>query len=143
MARQDPTLITFRLPREVVRDITARPDCPPDAGGDRLGGASLWVRQLVMRELGLDADSETDKARERVTDEFLQAVGAYWRARRVVTELQAEPDKKARTWISKMTRAEKQLATVQERLELFPRAEDHDLGCDCAECQSAAGWARL
>jgi hypothetical protein len=99
---------------------------------------SLWVQQLVLKELGLDPGSQTEQARQRATDEFLLAVAAYWRIRRTVTELQAETDKKARSWLSKMTRAEKQLALAESRLELFQRAAGHELGCDCGECQEAA-----
>ena len=143
MARVDPTLITFRLPQDVVRDIMDRADCPPPSGSaDRLGGTSLWVRQLVMRELGLDDDADTSQARERRTSEFLLAVTAYWRAHRVVVELQAEADKKARSWSSKMTRAEKHLAMREHRLEEFSRVPSHRLGCDCQECQQAAGLSQ-
>lgn len=143
MAKKDPTLISFRLDREVVRDIESRPDCPPQVGAGLVGGASLWVRQLVMRELGLDSESDTDQARERAVDEFLRAVTAYWRIRKVITDLQAVPDKKTRPWASKMARAERQLAETEGRLEPFPRTDGHELGCDCAECQQAAGTARL
>jgi hypothetical protein len=99
---------------------------------------SLWVRQLVLKELGLDPGAQTDQARERVIDEYLLAVAAYWRIHRTVTELQTESDKRARTWQSKMARAEKQLAVAEHRLELFARAAGHELGCDCQDCQQAA-----
>lgn len=143
MARQDPTLITFRLPRDVIRDIESRPDCPPRAGADRVGGASLWVRELVMRELGLESGSDTSQAREKVTTEYLNAVSAYWRIKKVITELQGERDKKAKAWVSKMTRAEKQLAETEQNLERFPQEPGHELGCDCGDCQKAASTARL
>ena len=139
MARHDPTLISFRLPRDVVQEIESRPDCPPPAGHNRIGGASLWVRELVLRQLGLESGADTQKARERTVREFLDAVTAYWRVHRVVTELQAQPNKKGKAWTSKITRAEKQLVLVEDRLEAFARADGHPLGCDCDECQEAAG----
>lgn len=137
MPRQDPTLISFRLDREVIREIESRSDCPPSAGPG-FGGASLWARRLVLRELGLDPDAGTSEATRGTVDEFLRAVTAYWRSHRVLTELLAEPDKKARSWKSKVDRAERHLAEVEHKLERFPRAFGHELGCDCDGCQKAA-----
>lgn len=94
-----------------------------------------------MRELGLDAGSDTDFLREKVTTEYLNAVSAYWRIKRVVTELQAEPDKRAKSWNSKMKRAEKQLAESEHNLERYPQAPGHEFGCDCEDCQKAASSA--
>lgn len=142
VARVDPTLISFRLPREVVREIEGRSDCPPSAGAGRLGGPSLWIRRLVLSELGLDPDIGTDEAREKSVDEFLRAVTAYWRVKRIVADLQAEPDKRAHSWSSKIRRAEKQLTEAESRLESFARMPGHELGCDCQPCQQVAGTSR-
>ena len=108
-----------------------------------MGGASLWVRELVLRELGLDSESDTTQLREKVVTEYLNGVSAYWRIKRVITELQAEPDKKAKAWNSKMTRAEKQLAEIEQNLERYPQEPGHEMGCDCDDCQKAASSAGI
>lgn len=48
-------VVKLRLPAEVVEQIKAREDCPPEAGPGRTGGVSLWLRRLVLRELGAEA----------------------------------------------------------------------------------------
>lgn len=50
--------ISFRLPASVVAAIEARDDCPPPAEKGRTGGASLWVRRLVLEELGIEAPAD-------------------------------------------------------------------------------------
>lgn len=57
MASKNP-VISFRLPPDLVAQIEALPECPPPAGPGRTGGASLWVRQLVLQALGVEAPAD-------------------------------------------------------------------------------------
>lgn len=47
-------LVRFRVPPEAIAAIEARPEYRPESDG-RTGGVGAWVRELVMRELGLEA----------------------------------------------------------------------------------------
>lgn len=62
MPRQANPEIRFRLPAELLKKIEARDDCPPEGGPGRTGGASLWVRRLVLAALGEEAPEDPHAA---------------------------------------------------------------------------------